>query len=125
GRVWAAGGGGAGWGRRCRVTRGPRPCVALNSGTSALPLALLAVGIGPGDEVVPTANTFFSTAEAITYTGASPVFVDIDPRTANIDPGCIEAAITTRTRAIVPVHLYGRPADWGPIPEIQERRRIR
>ena len=101
-----------------------RHCVALNSGTSALHLALLAVGVGPGDEVVTTANTFFSTAEAITYTGASPVFVDIDPRTANVDPGCIEAAITARTRAIVPVHLYGRPADWAPIREIAERRRI-
>jgi len=101
-----------------------RHCVALNSGTSALHLALLAVGVGPGDEVVTTANTFFSTAETITYTGASPVFVDIDPRTANIDPGRIEAAITSRTRAIVPVHLYGRPADWAPIREIAERRRI-
>jgi dTDP-4-amino-4,6-dideoxygalactose transaminase len=101
-----------------------RHCVAVNSGTSALHLALLAVGVRPGDEVVTTANTFFSTAETITYTGASPVFVDIDPRTANIDAGRIEAAITARTRAIVPVHLYGRPADWAPIREIAERRRI-
>ena len=86
-------------------------CVALNSGTSALHLALLAAGVGPGDEVITTSNTFIATAEAISYTGARPVFVDIDPATANIDPSRIEAAITSRTKAIVPVHLYGRPAD--------------
>jgi dTDP-4-amino-4,6-dideoxygalactose transaminase len=101
-----------------------RHCIAVNSGTSALHLALLVAGVQPGDEVITTANTFFSTAETITYTGARPVFVDIDPRTANIDPGRIAAAITPRTRAIVPVHLYGRPADWAPIREIAERRHI-
>lgn len=93
-------------------------CVALNSGTSALHLALLAIGVQAGDEVITTANTFIATAEAIAYTGARPVFVDIDPATANIDPHRIEQAITSRTKAIIPVHLYGRPAELGPILEI-------
>lgn len=83
-------------------------CVALNSGTSALHLALLSAGIGPGDEVITTANTFIATAEAICYTGSTPVFADIDPVTANLDPALVERAITKRTKAIVPVHLYGR-----------------
>jgi dTDP-4-amino-4,6-dideoxygalactose transaminase len=99
-------------------------CIALNSGTSALHLALLTAGIGTGDEVITTANTFIATAEAIAYTGATPVFVDIDPATANIDPERIEAAITKRTRAIIPVHLYGRPADMDSIMEIAERHRL-
>lgn len=90
-------------------------CVALNSGTSALHLALLGVGVQPGDEVITTPNTFIATAEAISYTGAKPAFVDIDPRTANIDPGKIAAAVTSRTRAILPVHLYGLAADMDPI----------
>ncbi len=97
-------------------------CVALNSGTSALHLALLAAGVGPGDEVMTTANTFIATAEAISYTGARPVFVDIDPTTGNIDPGLIEGAITSRTKAIVPVHLHGRPADLDAILKIAESR---
>ncbi|HEV3278034.1 MAG TPA: DegT/DnrJ/EryC1/StrS family aminotransferase [Terriglobia bacterium] len=96
-------------------------CVAVNSGTSALHLALLSVGVQPGDEVITTANTFIATAEAISYTGAKPVFVDIDPCTANIDPALIEDAITPRTKAILPVHLYGRPADLDPIMEIAAR----
>jgi dTDP-4-amino-4,6-dideoxygalactose transaminase len=82
------------------------------------------VGVGPDDEVVTTANTFVATAEAVSYTGARPVLVDIDPATANIDPARIEAAITPRTKAIVPVHLYGRPAELDPILEIAERRRL-
>jgi dTDP-4-amino-4,6-dideoxygalactose transaminase len=96
-------------------------CVALNSGTSALHLALLAAGVQPGDEVVTSPNTFIATAEAISYTGAHPVFADIRPETANIDPRALEEAITERTRAIVPVHLYGRPAELGSIVEIAER----
>ena len=98
-----------------------RHCVALNSGTSALHLALLAVGVQPGDEVITTPNTFIATAEAISYVGARPLFVDIDPGTANLDPERIEAAITSHTRAIVPVHLYGRPADLDPILAIAAR----
>lgn len=90
-------------------------CVAVNSGTSALHLALLAAGVKPGDEVVTTPNTFIATSEAISYTGARPVFVDVRPETGNIDPELLEEAITERTRAIVPVHLYGRPAELDPI----------
>jgi dTDP-4-amino-4,6-dideoxygalactose transaminase len=96
-------------------------CVALNSGTSALHLALLGAGVQPGDEVITTANTFIATAEAISYTGARPVFVDIDPRSANIDPDRIEEAITRRTKVILPVHLYGRPASLNPIMDIARR----
>jgi len=90
-------------------------CVALNSGTSALHLALLALGVKPGDEVITTSNTFIATAEVICYTGAKPVFVDIDPKTGNLDPALIERVITGRTKAILPVHLYGRPADMDAI----------
>jgi dTDP-4-amino-4,6-dideoxygalactose transaminase len=103
---------------------GARNCVALNTGTSALHLALLSAGIGPGDEVVTSANTFIATAEAISYTGATPVFADILPETANLDPARIEAAVTGRTRAIVPVHLYGRPADLDAIDAIAAGRGI-
>src|SRR5213596_2956787 len=103
---------------------GVKHCVALNSGTSALHLALLAAGVQPGDEVVTTPNTFIATAEAISYTGARPVFVDIDPATANIDPRRIEEAITPRTKAIVPVHLYGRPADLDAILALARRRNV-
>ncbi len=99
-------------------------CVALNSGTSALHLALLGLGVKAGDEVITTPNTFISTAEAISYTGARPVFVDIDPRTANLDPGKIEAAITPRTRAILPVHLYGLAAEMDLIQEIAARHKL-
>ncbi len=90
-------------------------CVALNSGTSALHLALLALGVKSGDEVITTSNTFIATAEAICYTGAKPVFADIDPKTGNLDPVLIERVITGRTKAILPVHLYGRPADMDAI----------
>jgi dTDP-4-amino-4,6-dideoxygalactose transaminase len=96
-------------------------CVGLNSGTSALHLALLSLGVGAGDEVITTANTFIATAEAISYTGAQPVFLDIDPATANLDPTLVEGAITARTKAILPVHLYGRPADLDPILQIAAR----
>jgi dTDP-4-amino-4,6-dideoxygalactose transaminase len=95
--------------------------VAVNSGTSALHLALLAAGVGPGDEVITVSCTFVATVAAVVYTGAKPVFVDVDPVTYTMDPGQIEAAITPRTRAIVPVHLYGNPADMDPILEIARR----
>ena len=92
--------------------------VAVNSGTSALHLALLAAGIGPGDEVITVPFTFIATIAAIQYTGARPVLVDIDPRTYTIDPALIARAITPRAKAIVPVHLHGQPADMNPILEI-------
>jgi dTDP-4-amino-4,6-dideoxygalactose transaminase len=96
--------------------------VGLNTGTSALHLALLAANIGPGDEVITVPFTFVATVSAIDYTGATPVFVDIDPRTFTMDVSAIEAAITPRTKAILPVHLYGQPADMDPILEIARRR---
>ena len=95
--------------------------VAVNTGTSALHLALLAAGIGPGDEVITVPFTFVATVAAIGYTGARAVFVDIDPATFTMDVTQIEQAITPRTKAILPVHLYGHPADMDPILEIAER----
>ena len=95
--------------------------VGLNSGTDALLLAFLALGVGPGDEVITTANTFFATAEAIWLAGATPVLVDSDPKTRNIDVTKIEAAITPKTRAIVPVHLYGLCAGMPAIAKIARR----
>src|SRR4051794_6513819 len=92
------------------------------SGTDALHLALRALGIGHGDEVITTAHTFIATAAAIVATGARPVFVDIDPDTYTIDPEMIERAVTDRTRAIIAVHLFGQPADMGPIKDIARRR---
>ena len=100
---------------------GVRHCVAVNSGTSALHLALLTAGVKPGDEVITTPNTFIATAEAISYTGAKPVFVDIEPRTANIAAPEIAGAVTSHTRVILPVHLYGLPADMDAIMEIASR----
>ena len=98
--------------------------VGVNSGTSALHLALLAAGVGPGDEVITVPFTFLATVSAIDYTGARPVFVDVDPRTLTMDPAALEAAITPRTRAVIPVHLYGRPADMDPIVAIARRHGI-
>ena len=99
-------------------------CIAVNSGTSALHLALLAAGIGPGDEVITTPFTFVATVAAIGYSGARPVLVDIDPRSFTIDPTLIEQAITSRTKAIMPVHLYGQSADMDPIMEIARRHKL-
>jgi dTDP-4-amino-4,6-dideoxygalactose transaminase len=98
--------------------------VGVNSGTSALHLALLAAGIGPGDEVLTTPFTFVATVAAIRYAGATPVLVDIEPEYFAIDPAKIELAITPRTRAIIPVHLYGQPADMDAILDIARRRKL-
>ncbi len=103
---------------------GTSEAVALNSGTSALHVALLAAGIGPGDEVITVPFTFVATAAAIVYAGARPVFVDIDPVTYCMAPAAIERAITKRTKAIMPVHLYGHPADMDPILEIAKQHRL-
>jgi len=98
--------------------------IGVNSGTDAIWLVLLALGIGPGDECMTTTNTFFATAEAIWFTGATVVFVDSDPRTGCIDPDKIEKAITKRTKAIVPVHLYGQCADMKAIHAIAQKRSL-
>jgi len=92
--------------------------VSSSSGTTALHLSLLVLGIGPGDEVIVPSFTFISTANAVTFTGAKPVFVDSEPSTWNINPGEIKKAITAKTKAIIPVHLYGHPADMDPILDI-------
>ena len=103
---------------------GVNHCVSLNSGTSALHLALRCLDVGPGDEVVTVSMTFIATAWAITYAGATPVFVDIDPVRRTLNPDQLEAAITSRTKAIVPVHLYGMPAEMDRIMAIADRRGI-
>lgn len=100
---------------------GVKHAIGCASGTDALHLALLAEGIGPGDEVITSAFTFIATAEAIKYVGATPVFVDIDPASFNITPANIEKAITERTKAVMPVHLFGQPADLPAIKGICDR----
>ena len=110
----------AAFARYCGVSR----AVGASSGTTALHLAFAALGIGPGDEVITVPSTFIATAEMISVTGARPVFVDAEDATFNMDPGKLEAAITPRTKAIVPVHLYGQIADMDPILEIARRRGI-
>src|SRR5438067_7851338 len=96
-------------------------CVSLNSGTSALHLALRCLDVGPGDEVITVAMTFIATAWAISYVGATPVFVDIDPSRRTMDPAKLETAITPQTKAIIPVHLYGTPAEMDHIKAIADR----
>lgn len=104
---------------------GVKHAISCASGTDALHLALLAAGIGAGDEVITTSFTFIATAEAIDYVGATPVFVDIDPNTFNLDPGLIEAAITDKTTAIIPVHLFGQPADMDKIMSIAKKHNLK
>jgi dTDP-4-amino-4,6-dideoxygalactose transaminase len=101
-----------------------REAIGVNSGTSALHLALLAAGVEPGDEVITSPFTFVATVAAIEYAGAKPVFVDVEPEYFTMDPAKVEAAITPRTRAIVPVHLYGQSADMDPILEMARRHRV-
>ena len=103
---------------------GGRYAIAVNSGTSALHLALLAAGVGAGDEVITVPYSFVATAASIRYTGAKPVFVDIDAASFNIDVNAIEAAITPRTKAIMPVHLFGQPADMDPVLDIARRHNL-
>jgi dTDP-4-amino-4,6-dideoxygalactose transaminase len=103
---------------------GVRHCVAVNSGTAALHLTLLALGIGPGDEVITVSHTFIATSEAISAVGARPVFVDIDPVNYTMDPTLVEAAITSRTKAILPVHLHGNLADMDSLMAIAKRHNL-
>lgn len=98
--------------------------IGVGNGTDALWLVMLALGIGPGDEVITVPNSFMATAEAISYTGAKPVFVDVDDATQLMNPKLLESAITPRTKAIIPVHLYGQCADMDPILEIGKARKI-
>lgn len=105
----------------CGVAHG----IAVNSGTSALHLALVAAGVGPGDEVVTVPFTFVATAAAIEYSGARPVFVDVSADSLTMDPAQLDAAITSRTKAVIPVHIYGQPADMDPIRAIAARHGLR
>jgi len=104
---------------------GAAACVGVGSGTEALHLALLACGVSPGNEVITVSHTAVATVAAITLAGARPVLVDVDTETYTMDPAALEAAITPRTKAIIPVHLYGHPADMAPILEIARRVQVR
>jgi dTDP-4-amino-4,6-dideoxygalactose transaminase len=103
---------------------GVKHCMGVNSGTSALMMALKALDIGGGDEVITTTNTFIATAEAISYAGAKPVLVDMEDKSYNMDPTKLEKAITKKTKAIIPVHLYGQPAYMDPILQIAKSKGI-
>src|SRR5512135_3732602 len=103
---------------------GVKHAIATSSGTTALHIALLAHGVGPGDEVITTSFTFIASANSILFTGARPVFVDIDPRTFNLNADLIEAAITPKTKAIMPVHLYGLACDMDPILRLAEKHHL-
>ncbi len=107
-----------------REWTGAAHAVALNSCTAGLHLSLLAAGIGPGDEVITTPLTFCATANVIVHTGARPVFADIDRETMNLDPAAVEEAITPRTRAVIPVHYAGRPADMRAFRQIAARHQL-
>jgi dTDP-4-amino-4,6-dideoxygalactose transaminase len=103
---------------------GTQFAAGVGSGTDALWLALLALGVGPGDEVITVPDTFIATAEAISYCGAKPVFVDVEPVTYNMDPAKLEAAITKKTKAVIPVHLFGQMADMDPILAIARKHKL-
>ena len=103
---------------------GAKYCITVANGTDALQIAQMALGIGPGDEVITPGFTYIATAETVALLGAKPVYVDIDPKTYNIDPELIEAAITEKTKAIIPVSLYGQPADFERINEIAKKYNI-
>ena len=104
---------------------GARHCIGVGNGTDAIFIALNALGIGPGDEVITAANSFIATSEAITMAGADVVFADIDPATFNLDVNDLESRITSRTRAIIVVHLYGQPADMDPILKIAKAHNLK
>src|SRR5439155_21133218 len=103
---------------------GTEHCVGFNTGTSALHVAMLLLNVGAGDEVITTPFTFVATSWAISYVGAKPVFVDIEEGTFNLDPKLVERAITERTKAIMPVHLYGHPADLEPLLNICRKHKL-
>src|SRR5574341_290830 len=101
---------------------GTRYCVGVSSGTEALHLALAAMEIGPGDEVITACNTYIATALAVTYTGAAPVFADVEPGSLNVSAATVASKITPRTKAILPVHLYGHPVDMDPLLDLAQQR---